>query len=79
MAIAKINEIKPAHIRVVNATCSRYNYQETAPDGTPNPETRVAFTERIWDEQMIRLVKQTERMQAQRELDKTNPVADLNV
>lgn len=57
MATIVINIPDAVAPRVVDAFAKRFDYQETLPDGSPNPETKAQFAKR----QVVRFVKNVVR------------------
>lgn len=56
--------------RVINGISRQYEYRDTLPDGTPNPETRAQFARR----QVILWVKRTVR---QAEVEAAREAAEI--
>ncbi len=51
-------------LRIVNAYCAKYEYQDTI-DGLPNPETKAQFTDRMIRRQIKAVVAEREAQTAQ--------------
>ena len=79
MALINIDPLKPAHVRIIAATCLRYGYQALDANGAPNPESQDAFTTRVLKEQIINMVRAMEAEQKKQAYIAANPVAELTV
>ena len=64
--------------RLVDATSTLYKYQTTI-NGSPNPETKAQFAQRIWREIMKDFVKEFEQQKQLEIYVNTNIISPIDI